>query len=365
MKISVPLQPLIDAARVDTLALLKQIRPGQVLQARVVTPTNAGVAKLLIGTTELLAKTRVSLTQGETLSLKVEKGLPRPELKIQYDTVQQPVRRLLLNAMSRQLAPGDVQQSLRQLPAQLLVRSPIAQQVVRALLPEAPPPQQVTAQTVRHAMQHSGLFFERNLANELVLPQDRKLQLLQLLRLFTARPVGPGGTEAPPPKEGAEQRASPAEQLLNRLIRLVEGSLSRIQSHQATSLGNDEPNRLVWQFEMPVQLPERQEQLQLRVEREDRETAEEGLTGQTWKVDIDFNFDNLGAIFSRISLNDGKVSAAFWSQRETTASVIERAIPRLESALQKAGLEVTAISSLIGPPPRPPSPTENLLDEHA
>lgn len=365
MKISVPLQPLIDAARVDSLALLKQIRPGQQLQARVVTPTNGGVAKLLVGTTELLAKTRVSLVQGETLSLKVEKGLPKPELKIQYETVQQPARRLLLHALSRQLAPSDVQQSLRQLPAQLLLRNPTAQQVVRVLLPEAPPPQQVNEQTVRQAMQHSGLFFERNLANELVLPQDRKLQLLQLLRLFTPQPGGPVGGQNQPPTEAGEPRTSPAEQLLNRLMRLVEGSLSRIQSHQASSLGNDEPNRQIWQFEMPVQLPDRQDHLHLRVEREHREASEAGTTGQTWKVDIDFDFDNLGAIFSRISLNEGKISAAFWSQRETTASVIEHAIPRLETALLKAGLEVVAISSLSGPPPRPPSPTENLLDEHA
>lgn len=377
LKIPAPLQPLVDSTRLQSLGLLKQMQPGQLLQARVAAATTAGVAKLLVGSTELLAKTRVPLQQGENLALRVEKGLPQPELKILRSIVQQPVRQLLLSALARQLPPQDVQQTLRQLPAAALLRNETVQQaqqvqqlrqVLRVLVPNAPMPQQVNAATVKQAMQYSGIFFEPNLAQGVVLPHDQKFQLLQLLRLFSPQARVAVAGEKETVKAAGEQKSAGAggsDQLLNRLLRLVEGSLSRIQSHQASSLSAEEPNRQVWQFEMPLQLADRQDQLHIRVQRDEPEAKDEGEAKRIWKVDIDFDFDNLGSIFSRINLSGENVSAAFWSQRDSTAAIIERAIPRLEAALIEAGLEVSAISSLTGDAPRPPTPAENLLDERA
>ena len=65
MKISTTLQPLIDATRREVPALLKQLRVGQILQARVLGEPQAGLLRLQIATTELLARSRVSITPGK------------------------------------------------------------------------------------------------------------------------------------------------------------------------------------------------------------------------------------------------------------------------------------------------------------
>jgi len=364
VKIPAPLQALVDTGRIDTLGLLKLMKPGQLLQARVAQATTAGIAKLLVGNTTLTAKTRVPLQQGEALSLRVQKGLPEPQLKILRPQTQPAAQLVLRSAMRRQLPPQDVQQAIRQLPSSPAVRTAAPQQILRVLVPPAPPPQQVSAQTVQKAFQQSGLFFEPNLARDKLNTQDQKVQLLQLLRLFTPKARAAQQAQS---GEAAQQDGKPinGDQLMNRLLRLVEASLGRIQSHQASSLPGDEPGRQVWQFEMPIQLVDKQDHLQLRVRRE--ETAgEDGEDPQrVWKVDIEFDFDTLGGIFSRINLSGEQVSAAFWSQQDSTAAIIERAIPKLQQALLDAGLQVAAVSSLTGTPPRPAPPSDSLLDERA
>jgi len=365
VKIPTLLQAL-DVVKQENPGLLKQLKPGQLLQARVAAATQNGIAKLLIGRNELTARTQIPLQQGEKLQLRVEKGLPQPELRVVRNDIQKPARALMLNAMSRQLTPATVQQSLRQLPAQSLLRNETAQQVLRVLLPSAPTPQQLTPAGVKSAMRNSGIFFEPLLSRGEANPKDQKLQLLQLLRLFSpqSRPAqGAGGTEQAPQQNDPKQAVS--EQLMNRLLRLVEGSISRIQSQQASTLMNEEPTRQVWQFDMPVQLAEKLDQLHIRIQSDKDEEAEEDPSARVWKVDIDFDFDNLGSIFSRINLRGEQLSASFWSQRESTATLIERNIPKLESSLIDAGLEKILISSLTGKPPRTELALDNLLDERA
>lgn len=406
MKIPVSLQIPSSAGRVDTQGLLQLMKPGMVFQARVLESPAAGVARLLIGNTTLNATTRVPLQQGEALALRVSKGLPEPELKVlgQLTQPRNLAHEVLRNAMPRQMPPREVLQLVRllaqslpqaataaasagggkalpmpgapapgastaQLAPQPSPAGPVApraaeqaapQQVLRVLVPNATPPQALNAATVKTALDQSGLFFEANLLQGKLQPGDRKLELLKLLRLFTLEARSAGGSEAP-----QEARAPAADQLMNRLLRLVEGSLARIQTHQAASMPGEDPARQVWQFELPLQLVDRQDHLQLRVQRDGQREDAEGEMRGIWKVDIEFAFDNLGGIFSRINLSGDEISAAFWCDRDDTARQIEAAIPRLEKALQDAGLSVTAISALTGEPPRPTPPSDSLLDERA
>ena len=385
MKIPAPLVPSVEAAKPDPLGLLKMIKPGQLLQAKVAEATSPqGLAKLLIGNTRLLAKTRIALQQGEALSLRVEKGLPKPELKILQNLAEKPVQTLLRGAMLRQLAPKEVQQALRQLqpptqppastggkqalPQQQPVPNDRAQapaQIIKTLRGSPTPVQQISAQAVKQSLQHSGLFYEANLAAGKIIPQDQKLQLLQLLRLFTpsARSAQPSAAKGEP--QNADARPQTTDQLMNRLLRLVEGSLARVQANQAQSLAAEEPGRQVWQFDMPIQLLDRQQQLAIRVQHDQANADEEGSRAGTWKVDIEFDFDKLGNIYSRINLAGEEISAAFWAERDSTAATIERALPKLEAALSQAGLSVKAVSSLHGEPPRPAAASSRLLDERA
>ena len=544
MEIPAALQTLIDSARTDPTSLLKHMKPGQLLHARVAMATNESLAKLVVGNTELVAKTQVPLVKDELLLLRVEKGLPQLELKIvpsEAKTLEaelkQAAHNVLRSAMGKQMPPKEVQQLLRQvltpqtqpptrpqvqgqlqspiqtqaqpqtttqaqlqttaqsqtqpqaqlqttaqpqtqpqaqlqttaqpqaqpqaqlqttaqpqaqpqaqlqttaqpqtqaqaqlqataqpqtqpqaqlqttaaqpqaqaqlqtaaqpqaqlqtptlpqtqlqnptqqqtqLQAQLQTtvqpqtqlqaqNLPAVQQIVKVLSPQAPPVDQVNANAVRHLLQHSGIFFEPNLIQGNVLPQDQKFQLLQLLRLFTpqARAAQRSRATSGQADAKAEARQTNVDTLMNRLLRLVEGSLSRIQSHQAASLNREEPNTQIWQFDMPLQVANKQENLQLRIQQEENE-HESSADGKIWKVDIDFDFDNLGEIRSRINLSNEDVSAAFWCHEETTTNLIASHIPKLENALKEAGLQVKAISSLTGEPPASHTIRESLLDE--
>jgi hypothetical protein len=407
VKIAASLQALINSGKLDAPNLLELMKPGMVLQARVLDTSNANLARLLVGSAILNATTRAPLQSGESLTLRVDKGLPQPELKIMLPLPKppSPAEALLRSALLRQMTPKEVQQAVRQLGlppplakpgaalAQSLPQMPNkllstavsvatgqptgasttaqqaapdvrAQQVLRVLVPPTTTPQQLDAATVKRALQQSGLFFEPTLAAGSVASDDRKLQLLQLLRLLTPQ-AGRATDHTAQPKPDQEARPPAADSLMHRLLRLVEGSLARIQSHQVASLPGDDAGRQVWQFELPLQLAERQDHLQLHIERDAEKEGPEGDAPGTWKVDIEFEFDNLGEIFSRINLCGERVSAAFWCQRDSTAKRFEAALPRLEKTLQQAGLEVTAVSSLTGEPPRSVRPSPNLFDDHA
>ena len=403
MKIPTSLQASVKTVNLDTMSLLKLMKPGQLLQARVLAATDNGLATLLIGRAELSAKTRIPLLQGEPLRLRVEKGLPQPELKIMRSEARQVIEALQRHALTHQLSPKEVHNSLRQLPPSPPDIKPL-QQALRVFVPDAPTPRQVNALAVREAMQHSGILFEPTLVQGKVSPKDQKLQLLQLLRLFAPASKGAQATDAKaaqsaptasPAKstgtpfmqrllkqfghkpgamtdiqnEASAQKADAkliaVDQLMSRLQRLVEGSLSRILTHQANTLANEDPGRQVWQFDMPIQLSDKQDHIMLRVQSEEENETSATEPDRNWKVDIDFNFDNLGEISSRINLRGDQVSASFWSQQERTALMLERAIPRLEQALEKIGLEVKVISSLRGDPPKAPAASTGLLDERA
>lgn len=309
---------------------------------------------------------------------QLTQALPRAE-------TQQAIQQLIQN-----LPKAQVQQVVQQLvqalpkgqnltlPQQLVLTTPrpdvassniqpTDQSLIQALRPPALSPAQVNAQSIQNSLMQSGLFFEPSLIRENLNLGDQKFQLLQLMRLLThgssSKKNSP--SEANPQADQARSSNS-ADTLMNRLLRLVEGSLARIQGQQATALNNEEPNRTVWQFELPVQLGEKQHQLPITIQQDDSGESDAEGGERIWRVDIDFSFDNLGDIQSRITLNGDSISAGFWSDKDSTAKLIERALPKLEQTLLDAGLSIKAISSLTGEAPsNTPAIRDRLLDERA
>ena len=79
--------------------------------------------------------------------------------------------------------------------------------------------------------------------------------LLTLLRSDT-RPDNPH-TRASGLGEPVEpQRGNSGDTLLNRLLRLVEGAINRIQLQQSVSVTAEDPQRLAYQIDLPIQLDE-------------------------------------------------------------------------------------------------------------
>lgn len=345
-------------------ALLQRLRPGDTLKAEVLAALGKGQWRLSVGNTKLLARASVLLQPGDRLTLRVERGLPEPLLKIlpgkQYLHATEALAR---HAMSRQQTPAEIQRQLRQLPTKGQTNSGPVQQTFRLLQQGGFPVQRLEPSMVRQALQESGLFLEPRLAAGLPpLPGDRKLQLLRLLQQLAPE----NRTPAPPTQNAiATENRHTIDNLLNRLRQLVEASAARIQHHQATSLTHEEPTRTLWQFDLPLQLGDRREDLPLRVLRE-RSPEEIPSAPATWKVDVHFDFADLGPVSARITLNGDQVSCAFRSENQNTALRFETALPRLADKLREMGLGVGAVTSLVGglteQDTRPP---DGLVDEKA
>jgi len=367
------LRPLLEGGSRDTGQLLRQLKPAQVLQAIVLNRSQTGSARLQIGNAVVRALTPESLEAGQKLLLRVEKGLPEPLLRIVQSPVRaDPIQQLQQQAMARQLPPKEVSQQLQtirtvvqQLPGETLQRLPVLSQALKLLDHSGTPLSRLTSTALQQKFETSGLFMESLMAHKgSVASGDQKLLLLRLLgQLRPENRVASAGNRAAEAQEGRQTANS--DQMLNRLMRLVEGAIARIQTHQSLSLSTSEQTgQLLWQMDVPVLADGRRDHLELKIQR-DAENEDENGSGATWKVDVSFDFGELGNVTSRISLNGKQVHCAFWSDKAGTAHRFEQALPRLEQMLQRAGLEVSAVSALQGDPPDPTKLRKQLLDERA
>jgi hypothetical protein len=382
VKIPATLLPLVvDVGRRETPSLLKQLQVGQTLQAQVLSQLQPGLLRLQIATTELLARSQLMLPPGQRLQLEVIKGQPLPELRI-LPQVAAPDRQQLAvrSALARQLPPAEVRAALRSAIGEAShqaapVRQREAAELFSTILRSAGVRlDQLNPATLRHAIRHSGLLHEARLATVGMPPDaaDNKTQQLQLLQLLI-RLGSDGKTKQkdiaePPPnnEQTANTKAALGDSLINRLMRLVEGSLARIQLQQAASLPNEEGQRQVWQLDLPIQLPDQTHEARLRIERE----ASGGDQGETasWAVNLAFQFDTIGGLQCRIVLAGERVSTTFWSDRASTHERVGQRLPVLREAFEAQGLEVVHLGGVLGEPTEPlisvPVP-DSLLDERA
>ena len=194
---------------------------------------------------------------------------------------------------------------------------------------------------------------------------DTKTRLLQLLGMLTSdAKVQP--KHAPPPgmEQPAIARDAGGDSLIGRLIRLIEGSIARIQLQQAAALPVDEGPRQVWQFDLPIQLPDETHEMMLRIERD--AASDDADNPATWAVNLAFQFDTIGKLQCRVAMAGERVSATFWCDRASTHAQMERRLPVLQEAFEAQGLEVVHLAGVMGDPPEPllkvPMP-DVLLDE--
>lgn len=365
----------LDRVSTETGALLRQLKPAQMLQAIVLNRVSQNTVQLQVGNQVLSARAPESLAAGQQLLLRVEKGLPQPVLRIlQNPTRLDPVQQLQQQALRRQLPPVDLAQQLQalkqqaqQLPVTAQARPPLLTQALQLLAPSAPDPARLTPSDLRRALENSGLFMESNLLSAGAANNaDRKLLLLRLFNQLRPenRPNSPGGNDTGEKSDG--RVSSNSDQLLNRLSRLVEGAITRIQAHQAQALSSQEQTgQSVWQMDLPLLVNNRREHLGLRIRREAEDNPDANASSATWKVEVDFDFGDLGKVMSRIGLSHKRVQCGFWSDKAATAMRFEQALPRLQKMLHEAGLEVSAVSALQGQAPGVGKPQQQLLDERA
>ena len=380
MKIPATLQPLLEIVGRDLPKLLKQLQIGQVLQARVTEQPQPGVLRLQIASTELLARSQVMLQPGTEVKLQVVKGPPVPELRVlTAPAPREPREQMARSAMGRQMPPQETRQSVSQLRAQPMTakHAERVDQFTTLLRDSGVHIEQLQAATLRQAVSHSGLFHEARLLtgrpNETT---DIKMRLLQLAARLRADigpetgPKQPGIRPAPNvgdrPTQAAAGREAVGDTLLNRLVRLVEGSVSRIQLQQSAALPVDDSPRQVWQLDLPIHLPDGTDDLMLRIERDASGDNNNGTPA--WSVNLGFEFDNIGSVQCRVALAGDRVATTFWVDRAPTLQRLEARLPALEDALKAQGLDVVHLEGVLGAPAEPPMMIplpDRLVDERA
>ncbi len=387
--------------------LLSALKPGQSLPARVLAVPRADLALLLIDGLTVNARTGRPLLPGQQLTLTVLKAGVAPELEIRPAARLPATQDILRQALPRQLPLADTMTQIGQTADRALpLLNGAARQALRNLVARDQPLREPTATQLRQAVRDSGLFTEANLARGQA-PQsgDRKALLLQLASALPARggprplvadtppitdratlarvdalpepltrsalltaargmPLGGGGPEGLPSTPVAPVAADPDAQVLARLWRLVEASLARIQVHQAASLPRDDAPQQAWQLDVPIALPGGPTQvIELRIQG-DSPQAESTAADAGWLVTVGFVFPGLGPVKAGVRLAEGRISTSFWCEQDAAARLFQAHLPRLQSALEAAGLEVGHLAANQGlPPDTAPSPPDGLLDE--
>ncbi|WP_449441045.1 flagellar hook-length control protein FliK [Pseudomonas migulae] len=154
---------------------------------------------------------------------------------------------------------------------------------------------------------------------------------------------------------------------LEHLLRLAAAAVSRLQSHQLSSLeqtGVTNDGRLMstWQLEIPMRNMQDIVPLQLKFQREEapekdqpnERRDEREPKQQLWRVDLAFDMEPLGPLQIQAQLIGGSLSSQLWAERPYTASLIESNLASLRERLLASGLNVGDLDCHHGTPPQGP-----------
>src|SRR5471032_1896231 len=160
--------------------------------------------------------------------------------------------------------------------------------------------------------------------------------------------------------QGAE-----GESDLEQLLRLAAAAVSRLQSHQLSSLeqtGVTDDGRLLstWQLEIPMRNLQDIVPLQVKFQREEAPEKEQAPERrderepkqQLWRVELAFDLEPLGPLQVQAQLIQGNLSSQLWAERPYTAQLIENNLGALRERLLASGLNVGDIDCHLGNPPQ-------------
>ncbi|MBK5539847.1 flagellar hook-length control protein FliK [Pseudomonas sp. TH05] len=194
--------------------------------------------------------------------------------------------------------------------------------------------------------------------------------LAQVLPSFVRSALGTLGQVSAKPQPGGFPLPSrllqslEGEGDLEHLLRLAAAAVSRLQSHQLSSLeqtGLTDDGRLqtTWQLEIPMRTLQDIVPLQVKFQREEpvepepNEKREEREPKQAlWRVELAFDLEPLGPLHVQAQLIQGRLSSQLWAERAYTASLIESHLGSLRERLLASGLTVGDLDCHLGTPPQ-------------
>ncbi|WPP01349.1 flagellar hook-length control protein FliK [Pseudomonas sp. HR96] len=158
---------------------------------------------------------------------------------------------------------------------------------------------------------------------------------------------------------------------IEHLLRLASAAISRLQSHQLSSLEQTGINpqgrvQTTWQLEIPMRNLQDIVPLQVKLQREDlrddeappRRENERPAPAQTqhklWRLELAFDLAPLGPLQVQAQLLHGVVSSDLWAEQPSTAQLIAAQLGTLRARLLDCGLNVSELNCHQGIPPRGP-----------
>ncbi|MFZ3154363.1 flagellar hook-length control protein FliK [Pseudomonas sp.] len=168
-------------------------------------------------------------------------------------------------------------------------------------------------------------------------------------------------------------QAMEGEADLETLLKLAAAAISRLQTHQLSSLaqsqvGPDGNLLTTWQLELPMRNQQELVPLQVKIQRDESNPQGKPEKKQTlWKVELAFDLDPLGPLQVQAQLAHGRLSSQLWAERSNTVSLIDGELDNLRQRLNAAGVQVGELTCSQGTPPRGPRTTleQRWVDETA
>lgn len=145
---------------------------------------------------------------------------------------------------------------------------------------------------------------------------------------------------------------------LGAMLRLAAAAVSRLQTHQLSSLGqtqilSDGSQVTVWQLEVPARDQQHLVPIQLKFQHEEpAKQHPDQAVSSVWKIDLSFDLDPLGPLHIQASLQDGCISSQLWAQKTATAEFIDHELKHLRDRLLAIGLTVKDLTCHQGTPPQ-------------
>ncbi|MCK7583681.1 MAG: hypothetical protein MZV65_54670 [Chromatiales bacterium] len=372
---------------------------GQILDATVVRQALDGTVTLRIGGQEVQARTGLTLSADQPITLQVAQSGVQTVLRVLHATnasvapdagaartgTAPPELATLAHAW-RQVLPrqGDALPLLTRLatllpqpaaaggtPPQGTLPAPVAQalQVLSTRLPALE--SLFTAAGLKRAIGDSGVFLEARLGQAAArseppaVANDFKANLLALVQTLRAAGAPPRATAHSP----AETDAGPAAPTTAVVLKEADAALARVEQQQLTNLSRpaDQPPAL------PVEVPLRDEANRglLRTACRAGQTPARGRrTGDSVERDPRFRPGAARpAARAHRRARRRSVSATLWAEQPTTAELVAHHLDELGVALRAAGPTPTALSCQATrlPPAQAPAadPGTQIVDEHA
>lgn len=298
-----------------------------------------------------------------------------------------------LDALLNALSPGELPASVRSAAERLLGLVPQMQQLGD---PKA----------LAQALARSGVFMESSLLGGEAdpLPTDMKAALLRLVAQLPGLPgagtlgaaqatatLGQalpafarnalGALAQPSARQMAQSFPLPSrlppgledDDDLEALLKLAAAAVSRLQTHQLSSLAQtqtlpDGTQVTTWQTEIPMRDQASIVPLQIKMQREDEPNQARKEKPETlWKVELAFDVPPLGPLQVQAQLLRGSLSSQIWAERSGTADLINAELDHLRQRLLAAGLNVGELACSRGTPPQGPrtSLDQRFVDETA